>query len=285
MTVYNLLYRSPNTYGSSGFSLLLYYSYRFRNLVTIGLATFVTMNNNVHAQMRQRDATIRWYWEAGCSAEPHTTVVAVQGFCQLVPNAENYLGYRVSCTSDGSGEGFIQYCRDTNCGECDLTLPFGSQQCIANSRELWGNSGVQVQCPTRGEGDIIVPEIQNLASNHVEINWFENAGCGNAPNNFDRSIVTLPQELCHVVPNSPNFGGYKVTCNPDTTGEISFCTDSTCAQCNIRTPFQSETCLDNPPQYGSASVALRCPGVPPAKVVPFVAAASSSGKRRMNDEY
>jgi len=235
--------------------------------------------------MRQRDATVRWYWEPGCATEqgPHTTVVVNQGYCNLVPNAVNYLGYRVGCTSDNSGEGFIQYCHDTACSQCDLTLPFGNQQCIANSRELWGNSGVQVTCPARGSGDIIVSEVESLAPNHVEINWFENPGCGNAPNNFDRTIVVAQQELCHLVPNAvDNLAGYKISCNPDTTGTFSFC-DKTCSSCSINTPFQSEVCLENPPQFGSSSVALRCPGVPPAPVVPFVA--GGAPKRRMHDEY
>ncbi len=226
------------------------------------------------AAMRQRDATVRWFWEPGCSGEPHTTVVAIQGFCQRVPNAVAFPGYRVTCNSDGSGLGTIQYCEDVNCGRCTLSLPIAANQCAANVREVWGNAGVTVECPARGTGDIIVPESQFLAPQNAEINWFEGPGCGaNIPMNFDRSIVVARQGSCNLVPNAPGNEGYKISCEPDGSGTLSFCTDRSCSTCPINTPFQSEVCLPNPPQYGAQSLAVRCPGTPPPPVQPFSPAA------------
>ncbi len=133
-----------------------------------------------------------------------------EGFCQLVPNAIAYPGYRVTCNSDGSGQGFIQYCSDVNCGQCGLSLGFSANQCVANSRELWGNAAVSIECPARGTGDIVVAETEFLAPNAAEINWFKQPGCGqNIPDNFDRTIVVAQQGLCHRVPNAPGNEGYR----------------------------------------------------------------------------
>lgn len=73
-------------------------------------------------------------------------------------------------------------------------------------------------------------------------------------------------------PQAPGNEGYRVDCAPDGSGTMSFCSDRTCGSCAIRTPFSSEVCAPNPPQFGSSSVAIRCPGTPPAPLVPFVAA-------------
>lgn len=52
------------------------------------------------------------------------------------------------------------------------------------------------------------------------------------------------------VPNAPGNEGYKVACNADGSGTISFCSDRTCGSCSINSPFSSEVCLPNPPRYG-----------------------------------
>ncbi len=85
------------------------------------------------------------------------------------------------------------------------------------------------------------------------------------------------QNLCHVVPNAPGNEGYSVSCDASGAGVLRFCADRGCSQNCISTPFTSEACLPNPPQFGAASVAVRCPGTPPAPVVPFVAAGGVRG--------
>ena len=65
--------------------------------------------------------------------------------------------------------------------------------------------------------------------------------------------------VCNRVPRGED-GGYKVDCSADgSSGVYSVCSDSTCANCSLRTPFSSDQCMANPPAFGSASVAIRCP--------------------------
>lgn len=55
--------------------------------------------------------------------------------------------------------------------------------------------------------------------------------------------------------------GYKVSCDANgQTGTYSVCTDENCGDCPVTTRFRTDQCLPNPPQYGSASVSIRCPG-------------------------
>jgi hypothetical protein len=225
------------------------------------------------AQMRAKDVTVRWFAEPSCSAEPHTTVVLNQGFCNVVPNAAAFAGYKASCGADGVG--ILSYCADTACTNCteDNTLLFSSGACLANSRELYGNAGVTVVCPTPGAvGEEIVAEIEDLSPAAAEINYFEFPGCGKAPLNVDRSIVVVQQSLCQRVPNAPGHEGYRVDCSTSADGRpiatLSFCTDAACADCPIVTPVGVEECAASPPETGSASLAVRCPGTPPTPI-PF----------------
>lgn len=198
-----------------------------------------------------------------------THVVATQGFCHVVPNARDFEGYKVTC--DGSGGGFIEFC-DRGCNNCPIRENVANaDQCVANDYARFGNRGYRVQCPARGTGDIAVGPIQQLANNAVEINWFEAGDCGAAENfkPFHRTIVVPVQGLCQRVPNAPGNEGYRVLCNADGSGIYQTCTDANCEVCTTTAPFRSEQCLANPIQYGSASVAFRCPGTPPAELVPF----------------
>lgn len=65
-------------------------------------------------QVRNNDALITWFGDASCNAQgaPRTLVVANQGFCQRVPNAQAFPGYRVTCDSSRTGSGVIDYCDD-----------------------------------------------------------------------------------------------------------------------------------------------------------------------------
>ena len=87
------------------------------------------------------------------------------------------------------------------------------------------------------------------------IAWFEQAACdGN-----DRTLVDVRLDACNRVPRGAD-GGYKVECAADgASGLYSVCSDAACASCGVRTPFASDQCMANPPAFGSASVAIRCP--------------------------
>ena len=76
------------------------------------------------------------------------------------------------------------------------------------------------------------------------------------------------QGLCQRVPSTRSLSGlglgYRVLCNSDGSGVYQTCDDSQCASCTTTQPFFfPEQCLPNPAQYGSESLAVRCPGVPP----------------------
>ena len=64
--------------------------------------------------------------------------------------------------------------------------------------------------------------------------------------------------MCNRVPRGAD-GGYKVSCaEGGATGVFSVC-DSTCTNCSVTTRFETDQCLPNPKEFGSASVAIRCP--------------------------
>jgi hypothetical protein len=135
------------------------------------------------AQMRQNDVTVRWYWADGCSGDPHTTVIVMQGYQQVVPNAVRFPFYRVACAADASGSGTIEYCADASCSAAaaSISLPFAANTCLPNDRAAFGNAGVTVECPAPGTGDIVVPEVEFLGDQAAELNWFELEGCGSRP--------------------------------------------------------------------------------------------------------
>lgn len=74
------------------------------------------------------------------------------------------------------------------------------------------------------------------------------------------------ENTCERVPRGAN-AGYKVSCNDDGSGRYDVCVDSNCQDCRVTTFFRSDQCLVNPPQYGSASVAIRCPVIGPVPSV------------------
>ncbi len=73
-----------------------------------------------------------WFEAPGCGkpAGPNTDRTIVSGeqaLCHRVPNAPTAQGFRVVCTPEG-GSGFIQFCADATCGQCDVTTAFNSEQ-------------------------------------------------------------------------------------------------------------------------------------------------------------
>lgn len=70
--------------------------------------------------LRQADAQITWYDQAGCGGV-NSIVTGPAGFCNVVPNSNLLAGYRVNCAEDG-GSGVFQVCLRVDGFEC--------QQCI-----------------------------------------------------------------------------------------------------------------------------------------------------------
>ena len=115
---------------------------------------------------------------------------------QRVPNAIAYPGYKVSCSGGGSDGAVIEYCDDyPMCSSCPVKQPVvNAGACVPNDPIKFGSAGATVQCPAKGSGDILVPEATNLRPGAVEINWFEDPGCGSAggANTFFRTVVSVP---------------------------------------------------------------------------------------------
>lgn len=226
--------------------------------------------------LRERDALVRWYGDPGCPGGTgfvnntrtgregfQTYVVAVQGVCQRVPNAASFLGYRVNCGITG-GSGALQFCQDAGCGDCPIITPFQKDQCLPNDKELFGSASVAVLCPDENGPEIPAPETQQeLFADEFLVRWFTNPGCAGQEDVFstERTIVVGSQGICHRVPNAPGNAGYKVNCNADGTGDITYCSDTNCNSCSITAPFERESCLPNDvARFGSASYTVTCPG-------------------------
>lgn len=62
--------------------------------------------------------------------------------------------------------------------------------------------------------------------------------------------------LMSIIPNYifVDICSYKVSCNSDGTGDITYCSDINCGSCSITAPFQGEVCLPNDAQrFGTTS--------------------------------
>ena len=220
------------------------------------------------------------------------------GFCQAVPNSVDS-GYIVACDSDVSvarangalfrrrrlflpspltlhlpgpiplaaqaagvrlPRGTFSVCQDyPRCENCNSVTRFVDDACIdqasaEQSQGAFGSASAQFQCTRPLLPSALPPPGRAL------ISWFEQPECGE----LDRTLVDVRLDVCNRVPRGAD-GGYKVSCAPDgSAGLFSVCSDAACGSCSVNTPFASDQCLANPPQFGSASVAIRCPGSSPS---------------------
>ncbi len=226
------------------------------------------------------DFRVTWFWEPGCTIAPtfpgpgdFTGVVAAVGFCQAVPRSTDS-GYVVQCATDASGarlpRGTFSVCQDFPlCRNCSSVTPFVDEACVGAGGEkaaqaAFGSASAQFQCLNPLLPSALPPPGRAL------ISWYELEACGGN----DRSLVDVRLGACNRVPLGAD-GGYKVECAADgSVGLYSVC-DSTCGKCSVATPFATDQCMANPPQFGSASVAIRCPGAVPSsafgRALPLVA--------------
>jgi hypothetical protein len=128
------------------------------------------------------------------------------------------------------------------------------QVSVKQSQDAFGSASAQFQCTRPLLPSALPPPGRAL------IAWFEQPECGE----LDRTLVDVRLDVCNRVPRGQD-GGYKVQCAADgSIGLYSVCSDATCSNCSVQTPFASDQCLANPPQFGSASLSIRCPGAVPS---------------------
>lgn len=204
-------------------------------------------------QPQAGEVVITYHELPQCELLHETTVVAPQTICHTVPGAIKNGGYKVTCDAQG-GAGTFQVC-DKTCETCGVNTPFANaQECVPNPPQF-GSASINFNCgaqrETGGDGGIF------------RIRWYENANCPNSAltgtDPLDhRTIVAGETGLCQRVPDSNK--GYLVTCNAGAQGggQISFCDDITCGNCQTQTAFTENQCLANQIQYGGLSFDVSC---------------------------
>jgi len=104
-------------------------------------------------------------------------------------------GYKVICEVNESGQltggATIQFC-DSTCGNCPASRAVGKNQCTPNAPG-YGAAAFSISCDA---GD------NNLAATkgNAMIRWVAEPACAN--DNLDYTLMTVPQGLCMLVPNS-----------------------------------------------------------------------------------
>lgn len=216
------------------------------------------------AQLRSTDALVSWFSASDCKTDQKTQVktmvILSQGICNRVPGDAAFPGYRVFCNT-GETAGRVEYCRDITCTNCSVTRPFlSSGSCLPNDASSFGAASYNVRCPSpiAMKKTEAVAEAIAIPSNSFLVQW--NAASTCASDNLQRTLVIGVQKLCQRVPANANGTGYKIECNSNGGGVISFCSAPDCSLCESRVPFLLGQCLQNDPKlFGSSSYSLSCP--------------------------
>jgi hypothetical protein len=201
-------------------------------------------------------AAIHYYADPGCDSTrgAESIVTVPQDYCHLVPGdvPANNRGYRVSC-DPFTGTGVMQFCSASDCSVCEAGTSFASNQCLPNDVAAYGSAALRVDCnPTFESLDVCPPR-----AGHAQISFFADPGCSTSFGS--RSLVEVPQGLCHRVPSSSIPTGYLVSCDASGTfGTLAFC-NSDCSICASAASLGHGVCAPNNPIFGSASVQLQCP--------------------------
>ena len=239
---------------------------------TLPTSPFIPVQVNIPPSVfmqRPDDFSVTWYEESNCATDinnlDYSTVVSSVGFCQAVPDApveEN--GYRVYCerTEFGffSGNGIFEVCGDyPHCTNCTVHSPFtenimdNTTMCLLNDREQFGAGSMQFRCK-----NLQLPDVPPIRGRETLI-WYGLENC----NPIFRTLVDIQQKTCQRVPRGVN-AGYKVDCDPFTgAGTFQICKDSNCEDCSDPIIVERNTCMANPPEYGSSSFQIQCPEINP----------------------
>lgn len=116
-----------------------------------------------------------------------------------------------------------------------LPVQFLDDACLPNPIR-YGAASVAFRCAQPAKGGVSNPTGLNS-----RIVWYETANCRtdatSSPSVDHRTVVQSRAGICHKVPDSQT--SYQVLCNTlNTGGQIAFCTDYSCANCNVKTPFE-----------------------------------------------
>jgi hypothetical protein len=217
------------------------------------------------------DFAASFYSLPGCSGA-ESSILAQQTFCQRGVSPTSG-GYSVTCNSTEAGVVRFFAPSDPACaGTPQLSRSFLSGECLVGEG---ASPSLRFTClPTANT------PAPPLDCNRCSLTSYEFVGCAGP----DRAVVNVPANTCH--PGVGGSGSFLIIPSNANNGDaiVSFCTDASCGNCPIRTPFNSGQCRETSPDTGSRSITAKCgvcvsPSPTPSSTATATATATATSTR------